>query len=235
MRVAIMQPYIFPYIGYFQLINAVDVFVFYDDVNFIKKGFIHRNHLLFDEKITRFTIPCKGISQNKRINKIKLDQESTAIQKLLNSIKQHYNRAPYFKDIMPLLDSFFNSIHPHQTISEFSIQSVQLVSNYLDLDTIFKISSIEHSESLHYGRADRLIAITKKEGGLEYINSIGGQNLYDKALFKKQGVDLCFLKSGQMTYKQFNNEFVPWLSIIDVLMFNSKNKVKDFLKHYKLV
>ena len=177
MKVAIMQPYIFPYIGYFQLINAVDAFVFYDDVNFIKKGFIHRNHLLFDGKITRFTIPCKEISQNKKVNEIKLDQESAAIKKLSISIKQYYNQAPYFEDIMPLLDSFFNSTRPHQTISEFAIESVQLVCNYLDLDSIFKISSLEHSESLDYGRADRLIAITKKEGGIDYINSIGGQDL----------------------------------------------------------
>ncbi|MFL0352405.1 WbqC family protein [Xanthomarina sp. GH4-25] len=234
MKVAIMQPYIFPYIGYFQLIQAVDIFVFYDDVNFIKKGFIHRNNLLFQNRKTRFTIPCKGISQNKRINQIVIDAESPALKKLLISIRQNYLQAPFFNQVMPLLETFFNSAKPNQSIAQFAMESVQLVSNYLDLDTTFKVSSEAHAESFKDGREDRLIAIVKKEHGQEYYNAVGGQELYSKAYFKNQGIALTFLESLPINYQQFNNEFVPWLSIIDVMMFNSKQDILNLINAYKL-
>jgi len=234
MKVAIMQPYVFPYIGYFQLIAAVDVFVFYDDVNFIKKGYIHRNHLLFNDKKTRFTISCKGISQNKKINEIVLDSKSAVLKKLLLSIEQHYKQAPFFKTIMPLLKSFFESVSPNTSISQFAISSIEMVSEYLGLTTVFEVSSEKHAHTIDLGREARLIAITKNLGGVDYVNAIGGQDLYSTTSFKKEGVNLYFLKPEALPYPQFHNEFVPWLSIIDVLMFNSKATIHSLLNAYTL-
>jgi hypothetical protein len=208
--------------------------VFYDDVNFIKKGFIHRNNLLFQNTKTRFTIPCKGISQNKKINEILIDSESPVLKKLQLSIKQHYKQAPYFNEVMPQLETFFGTVKSNLSIAQLAMESIKLVTGYLNLNTTFKVSSIDHADSLNLGREERLVAITKKEGGLYYVNSIGGQDLYTKGSFKKQGIDLYFLKSLPITYAQFDNEFVPWLSIIDVMMFNSKEKIKNFLTAYTL-
>ena len=234
MKVAIMQPYVFPYIGYFQLLSAVDVFVFYDDVNFIKKGYIHRNYLLFDGKKTRFTIPCKGISQHKKINEIVLDSESAALKKLLLSIEQHYQHAPFFETIMPMLRSFFERVTPDTTISEFAMHSVELVAKYLDLKTVFKVSSEHYAQTIDLGREARLIAITRELGSVDYVNAMGGQDLYSVPSFKNEGVNLFFLKPEALVYPQFHNEFVPWLSIIDVLMFNSKANIHSLLNAYTL-
>jgi hypothetical protein len=234
MKVAIMQPYVFPYIGYFQLIDAVDIFVFYDDVNFIKKGFINRNYLLLNKKKTLFTIPCKGASQNKNINQIKLDLDNNCFKKLVLSLEQSYKNASNFKAIFPLISDFLLT-NKCTTISELAIESVKLVSNYLELDTKFINSSLIFNDTIHLGREERLIKIANKLKASNYINSIGGLELYKKRNFSKYGIYLQFLKSNAMSYEQFNIEFVPWLSIIDVLMFNSKTEALRLLKNYEFV
>ncbi|RKE97998.1 WbqC family protein [Ichthyenterobacterium magnum] len=234
MKVAIMQPYIFPYIGYFQLINAVDTFVFFDDVNFIKKGFINRNNLLIKGERSPFTISCKKISQNKFINKTELNFDSKEISKLLFTIKHNYNKAPYFKNIYPLLENFF-CLDNKKTISVMAAESTMLVAKYLNLNTTFKYSSISHHDSISLKGENRIITICKKEKAIQYINPIGGVDLYEKPKFKVHNIDLNFLKPNAIPYKQFNNDFVPWLSIIDVLMFNSINSVKQLLNNYELL
>ena len=234
MKVAIMQPYIFPYIGYFHLVNAVDAFVFYDNVNFRKKGFINRNNLLFNNQRTRFTIPCKAISQNKKINEIALDLDSNRIKKLVLSIEQNYRKAPFFSDIFPMISDFFLN-YEKETISDMSMDSVKLVSTYLGLNTKFIESSKNFAETTSLEREKRLISISKSLNATQYINPIGGMELYEKPSFAAHGLELQFVKSKLVPYEQFDNEFVPWLSIIDILMFNSKSDVQAMLNEYDLV
>lgn len=235
MKVAIMQPYIFPYIGYFQLIQEVDVFVFYDDVNFIKKGFINRNSLLFNNAKHRFTIPCKAVSQNKKINTIQIDRDSDAIDKLLVSISTYYAKAPFFDTVFPMVKACFDDREAYNSIADMAIKSVLLVAEYLQLPTKFLVSSAEFKDTEHLNKEERLIRICKRLQAEHYINPIGGEGLYSKTQFETKGIELSFLKTNAISYSQFGSEFVPWLSIIDVLMFNSKDKVSNFLKSYTLV
>ena len=234
MKAAIMQPYLFPYIGYFQLINAVDTFVFFDDVNFIKKGFINRNNLLINRERTPFTISCKKISQNKFINQTEINFDLKEAAKLLHTIKLNYSKAPYFKEVYPLLEDFFSS-NNKKFISEMAADSIMLVAKYLNINTTFKYSSISHHDSISLKGEDRIISICVKEKVNQYFNPIGGVDLYNKSKFKAYNIDLNFLKPNAISYKQFNNDFVPWLSIIDVLMFNSVNNVKQQLNNYDLL
>ncbi|NND51911.1 MAG: WbqC family protein [Flavobacteriaceae bacterium] len=234
MKIAIMQPYSFPYIGYFQLLNAVDTFVFYDDVSFIKKGYINRNSILVNKEKNQFVIPCKMISQNKRIDEIELSFDEKARHKLLKTIKLAYRRAPYFDSFYPILEDYFLD-QSMTTISEFAIGSVKLISNFLGILTQFKQSSIEYAESINLNKTDRLIAICKKENASTYINPIGGVELYKKSDFEEHGISLKFHKSNPITYQQFDHDFVNWLSIIDVLMFNSKEEVSVMLNDYELL
>ncbi len=234
MKIAIMQPYIFPYIGYFQLIKAVETFVFYDDVNFIKRGWINRNNLLINMEKKMFTIPCKSISQNKKINKTIVDYDSFRVEKLLSSINHSYSNSPQFNSVYPLLESFFKNTRALK-ISELAIESVKLVSKYLELNTKFVISSEQFSDTMHFHKEERLIEISKSLNASHYINPIGGLELYYKSNFLDNNIKLSFLKSKDISYKQFDNEFVPWLSIIDVLMFNSRSLILQMLDEYKLV
>lgn len=227
-----MQPYTFPYLGYFQLIYTSDLFVFYDDVNFIKKGYINKNYILNQGERTAFTIPCKAISQNKKIKdtEVNLTKESTF--KFLKTLEHNYKKAPFFYEVYALLKNYlidFKGV----TISEFAIGSIKLVCDYLDLKRPFKISSIAYTNSL-LKKENRLIDIALQENADIYINAIGGKALYKKERFQEDGIELKFLESTYIEYKQFNREFVPWLSIIDVLMFNDKKTILEFLKQYKL-
>jgi hypothetical protein len=232
MKIAIMQPYIFPYIGYFQLINTVDKFVFYDDVNFIKKGWINRNRVLANNESILFTIPVLKVSQNKLINEIELGWDEKWKKQFFRTLEQNYKKAPYFEQTIDLIKTIFNQ--PQQTISDLAISSTKVVSNYLELKTVFELSSEKYAATKGMEKATRLINICQFNNATTYINPIGGKELYQKDTFKKQGIDLFFIENNLLTYPQFNNEFVSGLSIIDVLMFNDKAEVLKMLKNYTL-
>lgn len=234
MKIGIMQPYFFPYIGYYQLVKCVDVFVFLDDVNFIKRGWINRNRILVNHKEHLITLPCKGVSQNKLIHELEVDWNNKEISKLLKTIETSYKKAPYFIDTMELIVNVFNP--KHKTMSYISIESIVTISKYLGINTEFKISSEEAYFDIKPDRADRLIGIAKKESCKSYVNPISGSFLYEKDYFSTQGMELLFLKSGFVDYRQFNDQFIPQLSIIDVLMFNSVSYIKDkFLNEFDLI
>ena len=228
-----MQPYLFPYIGYFQLIKAVDIFVFYDDVNYIKQGWINRNRILLNDKDHYLTIPCIKPSQNKLINEILYDQKSTEFNKILKTLEIAYKKAPYFKEIYPIICSILN--RPFISISILAQQSIMSLCEYLGMKTIFKTSSSSYPETRGIDKADRLIEICLKSSSNIYINALGGQELYEKKYFENKNVELYFIKSQPIEYKQFKNNFVPWLSMIDVLMFNSIEETKLLLDKYELV
>jgi hypothetical protein len=234
MKVAIMQPYIFPYIGYFQLINAVETFVFYDDVNFIKKGFINRNYILVNDKAHQFTIPCSSVSQNKLIKDVFIHYDEKTRSKFIRTLEQAYREAPYFDNVFPLLDQFLKR-KSYNTISEMAIASIKLIANYLRLDKNWVISSQIHESSHHLSKEARILEIAKKEGAKTYINAIGGKSFYSKEYFEKEEITLCFLQSDPISYPQFKDEFVPWLSILDVVMFNTIEDIQTMLTRFKLV
>ena len=228
-----MQPYIFPYIGYFQMINAVDTFVFYDDVNFIKRGWINRNKILINGKDTLVSIPLIKASQNKLINEIDIFFDTNMRKNLISKIENAYKKAPFYDEVIGLIRDIINA--DISNIGEYAANSIVSVSNYLEIDTKFHYSSILSPESKGMNRADRLIHICQNLGAEEYINSIGGQELYEKKYFLENQIDLSFIKTLDFEYKQFKDPFVPLLSIIDVLMFNSKVKIQKMLTNYQLI
>lgn len=236
MKIAVMQPYVFPYLGYFQLIKAVDTFVFYDDVNFINKGWINRNKILVNEKAYRFTIPLKSQSQFKLISETEIDRLNfdNFNRKFLKTINQSYKKAPHFDSVFGLIENFLRC-HEFQLISTMSMASIQLVCNYLNINTNLKISSKEFASSKRLKKEQRLYYICKQTNSSTYINPIGGQELYHKSEFENHNINLKFMNSKYLSYQQFNNEFVSNLSIIDVLMFNSKSKIKEMLFNYELL
>lgn len=228
-----MQPYIFPYIGYFQLIKSVNTFIFYDDVNFIKRGWINRNKILINGKESVVTFPCLKISQNKEIREIEVDLSDKQYNKILKTLSYSYKNAPNFNKIFPIVQKCLES--NSKTISELAIYSVQQICDYVDITTEFELSSLKHTNTKGLGNADRLIEIVKLEKGTKYINAQGGQELYTKEYFKSKNIDLQFLNPLKCEYTQFDNEFVPNLSIIDVLMFNPKKEVKKMINNYELL
>lgn len=232
MKLAIMQPYIFPYIGYFQLVNAVDEFVLLDDVNYINKGWINRNRIAVNGKEHMFTIPLKDASQNKLINEIQIAQNGKWQKKILKTIEMTYKKSPFFHLAFPVIEKIILS--NEQQLSKFLLNSIFEVNSYLDIKTPLKDSSSIVKDMNCKGQA-RILDICIKERADQYVNAIGGAELYSKELFSKNNIRLHFIQSKAIQYRQFQNEFIPWLSIIDVLMFNDVIVIKNFLNEYELI
>ena len=215
MKLGIMQPYLFPYLGYFQLIQAVDCFVIYDDVNFIKGGWINRNFILGKDGPQRITLQLSGASPNKLINAVEVGSNRA---KLIKSIVQLYGRAACFDAAFPLIEECLS--RSEQNLARYLEYSLRRVCEYLGIRTRIVVSSdIEKDNSLR--GPEKVIAICKGMGADVYVNAIGGQKLYDRQRFRDEGLQLFFLQMGQVAYRQYQNEFVPNLSIIDVMMFNT--------------
>lgn len=229
MKTGIMQPYFFPYIGYFQLINYVDKFVIYDNIEYTKKGWINRNRFLKKDTAAFFSIPLKKDSDFLTINQryLSLTWNDDKI-KILNQIKNDYKKAPYFNDTINLFEMCLNTSKVN--LFDFIYNSLVTICNYLDIKTeIIISSSLQYSIELK--STEKVIAICKELNTLEYLNSEGGMALYDKNYFAKSNLNLKFLKSKNIEYKQFENEFIPFLSILDILMFNPKEKVLDMINN----
>ena len=229
MTLGIMQPYFMPYIGYWQLMAAVDTYVIYDDVNYIKKGWINRNNILVNNDKQMFTISLNGASQNKLINEITIADDFTKFRK---TIRMAYHKAPYYNDVMALLDMILS--YQSCNLADFIANSIKLVCEYLDIQTkIIMSSDIEKDNSLK--GQNKILEICKLLNADTYYNAIGGQELYDKSAFEKENITLYFLQSSTSRYLQFGEEFISGLSIIDVLMFNSKEEINIMLKNFQLV
>ena len=232
-KLAIMQPYFFPYIGYFQLINSVDEFVIYDNIQYTKKGWINRNRILANGKDQLITLPIKKDSDYLNVIERELSESwDKDKSKIINIIKSSYNKAPYFKETFDLISQCLDN--SERNLFKFIYDSIILINKYLEIKTPIVISStINVNHALK--SQDKVLSLCKAQDADVYINSIGGVELYDKEVFKQNGIELNFIKSNPIQYKQFNNEFIPWLSIVDVMMFNSKEKIQEYLNNYTLI
>ena len=223
MKVAIMQPYFLAYIGYWQLIGAVDAFVVYDNIKYTKKGWINRNRFLLNGKEAPFSLPLKKDSDFLDI-KQRVLAESFDREDLINRFREAYRKAPEFSVVMPLIDEIIR--FPSDNLFEYIFHSINKICGYLEISTPLIVSSAINCNHFLKG-AERVKAICKALGADTYINPIGGTELYSREDFKAKGVCLYFLQSLVIEYQQSNSKFIPWLSIIDVLMFNQKSFVKE--------
>ena len=229
-----MQPYLFPYLGYYQLVSAVDTFVFFDDVNFINKGWINRNNLLQQGHPSRFTMPLVKATQNKRINEIELSNFNGWRYDLLKTVENSYKKAPYFVFVFNWLKDFLSKDYSY--ISELASGSVKAVADMLELPTRFiNSSTINYKNNETQNGVQKILAICKILNADKYINPKNGVELYDRKEFLSLNKELHFINMHEITYPQFKqNAFVPNLSIIDVMMFNSKNEILKMLAKYEL-
>ncbi len=234
MKIAIMQPYFLPYIGYFQLINAVDEFVLYDNIEYTKKGWINRNRILVNGKDEYISIPLKKDSDYLHVNQRFLSETSLEeMKKILNKIAEVYRKAPNYSQTMVLLNDIF--LYEEKNLFEFINHSILKTLSFLDIQTPIVVSSTISIQN-QLKSEEKVLAICKNRQAQTYINPIGGLTLYSHSTFKQNQIQLQFLKSNSIQYPQFKNEFVPWLSIIDVLMFNNIDKVNKIINtEYELI
>ena len=226
------QPYFMPYIGYWQLINAVDIFIISDDYNYIEGGWIGRNRILENGSPRYFNIEISHVSSTKKINELYISSGKFDKEKKLKQLRNVYRKAPYFDDGYILMEKIFD--FEDLNLAGFLENSIRIVCSFLGITTKFvKSSSIPHNCELK--KENRIFDQCGYVGADIYVNAIGGQELYTFEQFKEQGIKLGFLKTDNITYKQLWYEFVPDLSIIDVIMFNSKQEIKRMLQKYTIL
>ena len=232
-RVAIMQPYFLPYIGYFHLVNSVDEFVIYDNIQYTKKGWINRNRILVNGSAKTITLPLKKGSDYLDVGDRYLASSwEQDREKLLNIIEQSYQKAPYFNTVYPLIQECINVSETN--LFKFILNTLNKLNSYLDISTKITTSStlnIDHSLKSQ----SKVVAICRELNASTYINAIGGQGLYKVQDFKDEGLALKFVKSPPLLYKQYKNEFIPWLSVLDVVMFNEKQAIINYTNDYTLI
>lgn len=230
MIIGIMQPYFFPYLGYWQLINLSDRYVVYDDVTYIKGGWISRNNILLNNQAHMLTLPLDKPSSFRNINEIEITKDDKARHKVLKTIEAAYKKAPNFCRIYSEVERL---ILGSRKISELNYNAILKIAEYLEMNTEILLSSELIKDNSVSGQ-DKVIEINKILGGNMYVNSGGGKSLYSKDVFDKNGLELRFLEMDPVEYKQFGKEFVPNLSIVDILMFCSVDQVKELLSKYTL-
>lgn len=232
MKLGIMQPYFMPYIGYFQLIAAVDVFIVYDNIKYTKKGWINRNRMLLNGSDAIFSLPLKKDSDNLDIFERKLSSDFSKA-KLLNQIKGAYKKAPYFTPTFKLLEQIIHC--EYDNLFEYIHNSLIETCFHLKIDTkIIKSSGVKIDHTLK--SQDKVLSLCQAMKASTYINAIGGTDLYDKTIFRDKGINLQFLKAKSLEYEQYSSPFIPWLSIIDVLMFMPINNIHNHIhSNYELI
>jgi len=226
-KIAIMQPYFFPYIGYFQLMKAVDEFIIYDNIQFSKSSWINRNRILINGKDILITIPLQKDSDFLDIRERYLADNWVVVRvKMLNKIREAYRKAPFFGQVFPLIQKCIE--FDEKNLFKFILNSIRQVAGYYEIESkIIISSSIAHNERLR--SENRIISICKSRNADAYINPIGGLQLYTKDFFETAGILLYFLRTSEIRYRQFQNRFVPLLSIIDTMMFNSREQINEYL------
>jgi len=228
-----MQPYLFPYIGYFQLMHAADRFVVADDLSFIKQGWINRNRLLINGEAAYFTVPLKRHAADALIRDVEIDDRSAPRWRraLLTTIANFYRRAPSFDVVYPVVERVLGG--SFVKIADMARASLREVCEYLGIGATIVESSSAYGNA-HLKGQDRVLDTCRLEGASDYVNAAGGRALYSREVFMANGVRLHFVETAPIEYPQFHPPFVPSLSVIDLLMFNDRAAARALLTRYQL-
>jgi len=228
-----MQPYLFPYVGYFQLLRAADRFVVYDDVAFIKQGWINRNQILVGGSAVRFSVPLDDASSFRPIKSVDVDARRYPpwLRKFLATLDQSYRRAPFYREVRSLIADTLSGFEG--SIAGLALRSIEATADYLNLDTEIIATSAGYENKELHGQA-RVIDICLREQASDYVNLSGGRSLYSSGAFEAHGIRLQFLETNKIQYDQLGQSFVPNLSIIDVMMFNAPDQLEGLLRAYEL-
>ena len=238
MVLGIMQPYFFPYIGYWQLMYAVDEYLIVDDVNYMKNGYINRNRILVNGEPFNFGFPVRKASQNKLICEHETGIDQATVDKLLATLKSSYAKAPNFEEVYDHVREVleFGLKEEGRNLAAFLDNANRLTAAKLGIKTPILRTSIDVPLDGQYRRENLVLAYCRKRNADEYINAIGGTKLYFQNFFRENGVVLKFVHTNEdIVYNQNRDEFVPNLSIIDVMMYCTPEQIEEMLKAYTLI
>jgi hypothetical protein len=231
LKLAIMQPYFLPYLGYFQLMHEADRFVVYDDVGWIKGGWIHRNRIRVGDEGRWFTLPTRGASPNRSIHEVELGDLGPWRRKFTTQLAHAYAKAPQRDATLALVERI--CAHETDRVAELARHALTEVAGVLGIDVAWVPTSRRYQNADLAGQ-ERVLDICAREGATRYVNPIGGVSLYDPGAFAARGIELRFLECHAPAYAQGKEPFVPHLSILDVLFWNTPEQITPMLDAYAL-
>lgn len=236
MKLGIMQPYFFPYLGYFQLINYVDKWIAFDNVQYIYHGWINRNRILQPgrDDWQYIITPISKHNRIANINEIVLSDTQDWRNRIIRQLEHYKKFAPFYNDTIELVSECMS--FDEKYLSRFNVKILELICSKLNINFLYQYSS---ELNFNLGKiqepGDWALNISYDLGASEYINPIGGKDIFNKEKFKNCNIDLKFIKQKESKYNQKNKQFIPSLSIIDILMFNDTDKIREMLNQYELI
>jgi len=234
-KIAIMQPYFLPYLGYFSLIKAVDKWIVMDEVQMIQYGWVHRNRVLKqDGGFYYIRVPLVKHSHTTLIKDIRINNETDWKQKIIDQLGHYKRKAPFYRNTIGLLKSAFEK--SFESLTQQNVHLLEKVCEYLEIDFSYTIQSdLKVDASTISESDDSAKCICHTLGYQHCVNPIGGRDLYCTEEYEQEGIDLCFLKNNLPPYEQKNGSFVKSLSIVDVMMFNSPEEINKMLDSVKVI
>lgn len=237
MTLGIMQPYFFPYLGYFSLIKQCDYWISYDTVQYIMKGWVNRNRILHPNRLESMYIfiPLKKHHHKTNINEILIDNNQPYTERIIGQLTASYKkRAPYFSRVIRIVEDCLSA--EQINLSKLNEICIKRVCNYLGINTDIKVhSEMNLGEGALQKPDDFTIMISKALKCDRYINAIGGVHLFENCKFEAANIDLKFLRQLFIPYEQGNQVFLEGLSIIDVMMFNGPEQIRWMMNNYQLI
>lgn len=229
-KIAIYQPYFFPYLGYWQLLDAADVFIVGDSFQYIMRGFINRNTILLNHAPHRFTMSVRGGSPQKRISEVEVIDD---FRKLRKTLRHAYGNAKHYSEAMDLIEHIL--CFPDRRLARFLGHQIATVAEYMGLGTeivyMSELSDLGETSS----REQRLCGWVKQVRGNCIVNPTGSKSLYSPSDFTRRGVTLAVLEPHQVSYPQNTRNFIPNLSLIDALMHCSKAQLASLVRSYDII
>ncbi|MGZ8933272.1 MAG: WbqC family protein [Methylobacter sp.] len=234
MKLAIMQPYFFPYMGYWQLIHAADCFVLFDDVQYIRRGWINRNRILKPGGGWQYIlVPLKKHDLTESIKNVQAHPDKKWKELIIAQLAHYKKKACYFDEINQMVREILFSNNEHY-IAAINFAIIKKLCTYLNIKKELIVSSKQNFDYANVGDAGEwALRIAEQMGAAEYINPAAGAKLFNREKFSSSNIKLSFLKFQEIVYSQ-RGVFEPSLSIIDVLMFNGIEGTKEILKSYSI-
>lgn len=235
MKIVLMQPYFFPYIGYFTLIKHTDMFVVFDMAQYIRRGWIHRNRILgFHGEPVFVNAQIVKAPQNTPIHQIKLKSGDGWKEEILKKVEAYRNIAPYYQEVYHLVESCLNA--SGSSLAELNVHSIIAVSEFLGLSpNMVQLSELNINLEDIQQPDDWGLRVAQYYGADEYINAPGGQEFYSREKYGQNGVEMFFYRAKLPPYNQRTPVFHAGLSIIDVMMFNTKEEIHQMIDDFDIL
>lgn len=232
--VVLMQPYFFPYIGYYSLIDKADIFIVCDEVQYIRQGWMNRNRILnCNTEFHYICMPVIKAPQKTAIKDIRIDQQLQWKTKLRQDLTRYRNYGRYYKNAMEVIEACL--AYETDSLTAFHVNSMKQVMAYVGIEGRIEVLSEMNLKLPEIKAADEWgLYVTKALGGKTYCNPPGGMNFYSSQKYTQNGVEILFVINKLAPYNQGRDYFVPGMSMIDAMMFISPSQILEHVKNYEV-